>query len=507
VFADVLNYDYLLATAQRTRLNLQRELQRQIEGRQLRALRDDRRPALATAGEIEDEPPAYADAADKEDGPSSYANAADIIEDGPLAEFTAKQIQEVIDELDRACDELASERDREPEWEWMCIPSIPILAILQSALTTAFEQRPDAFARLDEGKVERRIARIRVTQLWRKYDVTDPWIFGDPRWFLMEVVKAWYEFKGNKVTFGGLPQQPVPIANEARIVLVGDWGSGLKRARKVADQIRKFLDDGRAAGKEQYVIHLGDVYYTGSRKEYEENFLQYWPVKPGENIDSFIICGNHDMYRGGHAYYWTALADPRFARQARFSVFALRNDYWQFLGLDTAYAGNNELSNGQVQWVEGQLNSNPNHRTTILSHHPLWSNWRKEKVVDKPLREQMDQFDPVLGGRRRVDAWFWGHEHRCLVYDPREQVKLTSCVGHGGIPSYLTAAESDPYPRELKYEYRKPYRHGRLRQLLGLLLGLKPRNTFGFAVIDLKGGDMHVRYIDESGRTHHEENL
>jgi hypothetical protein len=486
VFADVLNYDYLLVTAQRTRLNLQRV----IEGRELRELRDDRVPALAGAGDIEDGPPAYADAAD--------------IEDGPLAEFSAEQIQEVIDELDRACDELASERDREPEWEWMCIPSIPILAILQSELTTAFEQRPDAFARLDEDKVERRIAQIRVTHLWRKYEVTDPPIFGDPRWLLMGVVKAWYRYKDDKVTFGGLPQQPVTIANEARIVLVGDWGSGLKRARKVAHQIRRILDDGRAAGREQHVIHLGDVYYTGSRKEYEENFLQYWPVKPGENIGSFIICGNHDMYRGGHDYYGTALADPRFAQQKE-SVFALRNDNWQFLGLDTAYENNKQLSNGQVQWIEGQLNSAPNHRTTILSHHPLWSTRGQE--VGKQLRNQIGKIGPVLEGRRRIDAWFWGHEHRCLVYKPRKPVDFTSCVGHGGIPSYLTAAEGDPYPPELKYEYRKRHRHGWLHQLLGLLLGLKPRSTFGFAVIDLDGGDMHVRYIDESGHMHHQEHL
>ena len=43
------------------------------------------------------------------------------------------------------------------------------------------------------------------------------------------------------------------------------------------------------------------------------------------------------MYRGGHDFYATALADPRFHRQAGKSVFALRNNNWQFLGLDTAY--------------------------------------------------------------------------------------------------------------------------------------------------------------------------
>jgi Calcineurin-like phosphoesterase len=480
VFADVVNYDYLLVTAERTRLNLQKV----IEGRGLRELRDDRVLAYAGAVDIEDEPPAYAAAAD--------------IEGGPLAEFSAEQIQEVIDELDRACDELSSERDRESDW--MCIPSIPILAILQSELTTAFEQLPWAFARLDEDNVDGRIAQtpdqIRVTHLWGPYEVTDPPIFGDPRWLWMEVVKLWYKLKDDKIDFGGLPTQPVTIANEARIVLVGDWGSGHKRAKKVAREIRKILKKGLDEGKEQYVIHLGDVYFTGSGKEYEKNFLRYWPVKHGEDIGSFIICGNHDMYRGGHAYYGTALADSRFAQQDRKSVFALRNDNWQFLGLDTAYE-NKQISNGQVQWIERQLKSAPNHRTTMLSHHPLWSAYRD---TGQELRKQIS---PVLAGRR-IDAWFWGHEHRCLVYKPRKPVDFTSCVGHGGIPSYLTAAKGDPY---LKYEYRKRHRHGLLHQLLGLLLGLKPRNTFGFAVIDLDARDMHVRYIDEDGTPHHVEHL
>lgn len=209
-----------------------------------------------------------------DDGLLAYISAEDI-EDGPLAEFSVEDIREVIDELDRAYGKLSSERDRESAW--MCIPSIPILAILQSELTSALEQQRDALAELYDDIVDERIAEdvaqrqgemvvmrawgpYEVTEppilgdpvvmrVWGPYEVTEPPILGDPRWLWMNVVKAWYRFK-DKVAFGGLPEQPVKIADDARIVLVGDWGSGLKRAREVARQIRAVLNQGLQAGRQ-----------------------------------------------------------------------------------------------------------------------------------------------------------------------------------------------------------------------------------------------------------------
>ena len=495
MFAEVLNDEFLLAAAQRTRLNLEKVLERWEQ----RERSDDEPLAYFSAQKTDDGLLAYFAAEDIDDGPLVEVFAKDIhdrsllevfaedIHDGSLVKVFAEDIRGVIDELHRACRELESERDRESAW--MCIPSIPILAILQSELTSLLEQRRTAFAELDDDIVGSRIGED-IAQLPGGMVVMG--LFGpkepsDPGWLWMRVVKAWYWFK-HKVTFGGLPVQPVDIADDARIVLVGDWGSGLDRARDVAGQIRLILNEGLDEGRQQHVIHLGDVYYTGSRREYEMNFLQHWPVNPGEDIDSFIVCGNHDMYRGGHDYYGTALADSRFAKQAQRSVFALRNENWQFLGLDTAYE-EKRISNGQIKWIEDQLNSTHNVRTTVLSHHQLWSAYSD---AGEGLRNQIG---PVLEGRR-IDAWFWGHEHRCLVYEPRDGVEFSSCVGHGGIPSYLIPEQHRPYPPTLRYDYRE--RHGN---------GHEPWNTFGFAVIDLDGRDMHVRYIDESGNMHHEEDL
>ena len=470
MFAEVVNDRYLLWAAGRVGRYLERVVERWGQPEPYRF--DEN---------IDDGPLAVSFDDDGDDDP----------DDGWTADISADGIWEVIDQLARAAGELLTERNNETAR--ICIPSVPILAILQNQLTRAFELQPDAHPRLDDifdEEIARNIDPDQPGTVGRRYAVPDKehWYLSDPRWLWMKVVKHWHKAFKDKVRFGGLPERVVGIANDARIVLVGDWGSGLDRAQNVASRIRDVLAEPSSEGKEQYVIHLGDVYYLGAKKEYVENFLQYWPVDDDQPYRSFIVCGNHDMYRGGHDYYRTALADPRFAEQDGKSVFALRNANWQFLGLDTAYV-ERQLSNGQDRWIEAQLRSAGDRRTTLLSHHPMWSDYKPQ--VGATLRSQIAA---VVKDGGRIDAWFWGHEHRCAVFQPQHPVNFTSCVGNGGIPSFLTGAEGVPYPLGVKYEYRKKY--GRARE---------PWNTFGFAVIDLDGRFMHVRYIDEFGVEHHHE--
>ena len=126
--------------------------------------------------------------------------------------------------------------------------------------------------------------------------------------------------------FNPQPAPPLPISNRARILLVGDWGSGLPRAQKVGAAMRQVLQESGAENREQHVIHLGDVYYSGWKSEYENHFLPYWPVKPGEEsrITSWSVNANHDMYSGGAGFFDYLLKDPRFAKQAQSSFFQPR---------------------------------------------------------------------------------------------------------------------------------------------------------------------------------------
>jgi hypothetical protein len=416
-------------------------------------------------------------------------------------EITAEDLREVAERLRTAVDELEGDREDPSRASWICMPRDPLLSILQTELEAAIaDQAPGAVESDPLAPVDRRIAEdpgertAQGRRAFGAFEVTRPKVLSDPKWVWSGVVIAWHAFK-NKAPFGGLPSQAIGIADDARVLLVGDWGSGIARAQAVAAEMRKELDRGIADGREQHVVHLGDVYYTGADDEYRERFLPYWPVREGEDIGSWTLVGNHDMYRGGHGYYAAGLTDPRFVRQEGRSVFALRSPSWQLLGLDTGYE-DAALYGDQDEWIRRQREEGGDRRTALLTHHQYFSAYED---AGQKLRPKLQ---PILDDRA-VDAWFWAHEHRCLTYEPCDGIGFASCVGHGGIPEYLVAAEGvpyppagDPYPAALRYDFRE--RHGD---------GLEPWNTFGFAVLELAGRTMTVRYVDEHGHEHRKEVL
>lgn len=79
---------------------------------------------------------------------------------------------------------------------------------------------------------------------------------------------------------GNHPFNPKPaehaISGSARLVVVGDWGTGLPRARAIARYMGEEVADALASGREAHVIHLGDVYYSGLPEEVRQHVLGPW---------------------------------------------------------------------------------------------------------------------------------------------------------------------------------------------------------------------------------------
>jgi hypothetical protein len=136
------------------------------------------------------------------------------------------------------------------------------------------------------------------------------------------------------------------LPSEARIAIVSQLGTGIEGAARVMKQI--------AAARPNVLIHLGDIYYSGTAGEVERYFLK--PL--GENFDlsttrCLSLCGNHDAYSGGSGYYETLL--PALSQPA--SYFCLRNDDWQFIALDTGLhdripgRGPTYLEDSEVAWL------------------------------------------------------------------------------------------------------------------------------------------------------------
>jgi hypothetical protein len=194
------------------------------------------------------------------------------------------------------------------------------------------------------------------------------------------------------------------------------------------------------------------------------------------------------MYSGGHAYFDHLLKDARFYRQEQRSFFRLANDHWQILGLDTAW-DDNGLKDPQAAWVSTILDQS-RQKAIMLTHHQLFSAYEDGPDVGRVLQEKLGS---ILQAER-ITAAFWGHEHRCITYAPTSGVKHARLIGHGGVPTYMTHAENDPFPAPATYEYRQYIRKG-----------LEYWALFGFAVLDFDAAMIRVRYVDENGSNHMQE--
>jgi hypothetical protein len=236
---------------------------------------------------------------------------------------------------------------------------------------------------------------------------------------------------------------PTAIPTAYRVALISDWGTGMYGAPFSA----KSIDADTDPRGYQLLLHLGDVYYSGTEGEINDRFLAEWPKRGG--AVSRTLNGNHEMYTGGHAYFEVAL--KKFGQAS--SYFALRNEFWTLVCLDTAYV-EHDLAPPQRAWLDQVLASNDrNQKVVFFSHHQPYSllDSQGEKLVDK-------LGDLLLGGR--VFAWYWGHEHRCVVYDRHPSYKLLGrCVGHGGFPEFrdkIDAMAIDPAePVTGDYKWRR----------------------------------------------------
>lgn len=321
----------------------------------------------------------------------------------------------------------------------------------------------------------------------------------DPRWEIRIGEALVERLVRRKHDFNPEPSPPATLGSTARLVLIGDWGTGLPRAVDVAAHARKWLLDAQRDGRDVHAIHLGDVYYSGSESEYDKRMLAHgmWPVarEEAEAIGSWCLIGNHDMYGGAWAYFDYLLRDDRFRRQRSpdgkgTSHFSLVNDDWRVMGLDTSWQDHlfshpdwGALEDPQAEHVISAARAGDGRKLLLLSHHQLVSAY--DHKISPEIREKLK---PALDSGR-VRGWLWGHEHRCMTFADQYGVPFGSCIGHGGVPQ-LAHPESAPVPEPGRWEYRGQFESDDERW-----------SRFGFAVLDFDGPSVRVTYVDELGNT------
>ena len=214
--------------------------------------------------------------------------------------------------------------------------------------------------------------------------------------------------------------KPESIPDDARIAMAADWGTGLYGAPKIAAQMRK-------VGGYELLMHLGDVYYSGTEDEVQERFLDLWPRDAGKR--TIAVNSNHEMYSGGFGYFKLAL--PAIGQKS--SYLAFENKNWLLVVLDTAYV-DHDIDNEQVAWLNLVLKQSREANNGQAKKLVLFSHQQPFSRLDNQGPKLQNALRHLLNARA-ITAWYWGHEHQCVIYDRHPAFGLLGrCLGNGGIP-------------------------------------------------------------------------
>lgn len=252
---------------------------------------------------------------------------------------------------------------------------------------------------------------------------------------------------------------PWVLPNNAKVVMLGDWGTSLDDAKQLLKAI--WIQENPNA-----FVHLGDIYYSGTQEECNDNFLQVFKEVAKElgksMVPVFTIPGNHEYYSFGDGFYW--LIDninknfsPNPSQQASYFCLRTQDSKWQFLAMDTGQDDNNPIvtaldsfapklmgdrgSSGELAWHMDKL-KNFAGNTILMSHHQLFSRNAAidEKVTPYFSRYLHSYFSPFFN---KIAAWFWGHEHSFAIY--QDGIYGLAKGRLLGSSSYEEATSNNPY--------------------------------------------------------------
>ncbi|MBN3757624.1 metallophosphoesterase [Paraburkholderia sp. Tr-20389] len=307
----------------------------------------------------------------------------------------------------------------------------------------------------------------------------------DPAW--IKVIESYVAFFGPDGKGASIPYRraatigPVtlPLKAGATVALIADWGTGTQVAVDLLEQA--------ALQNPDVVIHLGDIYYSGTPEECDANFRNIVDTvlaRSTNDVPVYTLAGNHDMYSGGAGYYGLIDTLNDHARRQPASFFCLRNDDWQFIAMDTGLhdyipiVGNEMLTfleKDEEDWITERI-AEFGGKTILLSHHQLFSalsqigplqSGNKLIAHNPKLLPSFQRF--AQAAKQPISAWFWGHEHNLSIYQPYLGLNRGRCIGHGAVPVLADGPENAPDPRivnppalqgVLLKEANKVYMHG-----------------------------------------------
>jgi 3',5'-cyclic AMP phosphodiesterase CpdA len=307
----------------------------------------------------------------------------------------------------------------------------------------------------------------------------------DPGWLTAAITWFDYYWDGQLPDYAppanALPQ-PFPLPPPAiagqplRVGILGDWGTGESEAVAVLDQLMRQKPD--------LIIHVGDIYYSGTHDECVSNFLDLInrARKKHKHIPVYNLPGNHDYYSGGQGFYNIlpqinlGIANGQIQEN---SFFCLQNDSWQLEGMDTGYNDHDllkvadditKLRSDEAAWHEQQLKAAGTRKVILFSHHQLFSAFATigavgssgPKYQNPYLLQNLATWRSC--GNPNIVAWLWGHEHLLEVYAvPGTQGTnlpvLGRCVGNSAFPVFDNLGDYTPVTTEVPLESAPTFPH------------------------------------------------
>lgn len=271
----------------------------------------------------------------------------------------------------------------------------------------------------------------------------------DPAWLTtLEAYRGYLDDDGKRkavpyVRAATVGSKTIEIKSDARVALMGDWGTGAPPAIGVLKYV--------AGENPDLVVHLGDIYYSGTPAECQSNFIDPITniIRARMNIPVYSLAGNHDMYCGGIGFYELIrqLNPAPLTQPASFFCLRSADEKWQLLAMDTGLHDDNPmtvtgavtyLEEDEIAWHCDRINEFGG-RTILLSHHQLFSAYSpigsadaqgKHSAVNPRLLQAFQQMTRKKG----IAAWFWGHEHTLSIYNPFAGLERGRCLGHGAVP-------------------------------------------------------------------------
>jgi hypothetical protein len=335
----------------------------------------------------------------------------------------------------------------------------------------------------------------------------------DPRWAqtIQEYVK-YFGVSGTReeppyVTPERAGEKVIVIKKDARIGLIGDWGTGAAPAQRVLQQLKQQNPD--------ILIHLGDIYYSGTEEECLTNFesiVNRVFNRPASKLPVYTLSGNHDMYCGGVGYYGlirrlnAGINGPNgmsMIQPASFFCLRAEDDSWQLLVMDTGRHDYSPFSVTDVvtfvepaeqDWLVRRMQEFSG-KTILLSHHQLFSAF--SQIGTRGANGRFNAVNPKLRATyaalthngKSIAAWFWGHEHNLCIYEPYAGLARGRCLGHSAIPVFV-----DDTPYEILAGLQNPPRI----VANTMLSKVGQFYTHGFAVLSLgSSGVATAEYFED----------